>query len=457
MIDVVTRFAPSPTGFLHIGGARTALFNYLFAKAHHGKFLLRIEDTDKERNDPEAMKAIIEGMNWLGLHHDDDIVYQSERSLRHIEIANQMLAMGAAYACYSSPEEIARQKAERRANGQPEIFHSPWRDVPLGQGPKDTPFVIRLKARQIGDLTINDLVQGAVTVSRSTLDDMIILRSDGSPTYMLAVVVDDYDMGVTHVIRGDDHLNNAFRQYGIYEAMGWIVPEYAHIPLIHDENGKKLSKRHGAAGLQSYRDDGILADAVFNYLLKMGWGHGDNEIISRSQARHWFNLGGVGKAPARLDPKRLEHLNKHYLHRMDDFDLAMAVADAYVDFYRPLGYDERETLIRAMPSMKVRATKFHELVTGSLFYFKMPNIAPKENLSDTVIGLNELPLVWKRDEIEAKLRAMADEQGVKLNQIVVPLRLCLTGSKISPPLFEVMEILGREETMARIWFSIIYG
>lgn len=324
---VVVRFAPSPTGFLHIGGARTALFNWLFARRHGGRFLLRIEDTDRARSTPEAIAAILDGMGWLGLDWDGDETYQFARASRHAEVAFQLLEQGNAYKCFATPEELAELREQQRAARLPLRYDGRWRNRDPREAAEDAPFVIRLKAPTEGETVIEDRVQGRVTVQNSELDDMILLRSDGTPTYMLAVVVDDHDMGVTHVIRGDDHLNNAFRQLALIRAMGWLEPVYAHIPLIHGADGAKLSKRHGALGVDAYRDElGMLPEAVNNYLLRLGWGHGDDEIISREQAIQWFDLDHVGRSPARFDLKKLENVNGHYIREADDGRLADMIA-----------------------------------------------------------------------------------------------------------------------------------
>src|SRR4051794_4658577 len=359
---VVTRFAPSPTGFLHIGGARTALFNWLFARHHGGKFLLRIEDTDRARSTTEAIDAILGGMRWLQLDWDGHEYYQSQFWARHAEIAHKMLERGHAYRCWMSQEELAAQREQAAKDRKPFRIVSPWRER-SDEG--DGPFVIRLKAPREGETVIDDQVQGQVTVQNAELDDFVLLRSDGTPTYMLAVVVDDHDMGITHVIRGDDHLNNAFRQLVIIRAMGWPEPTYAHVPLIHGPDGAKLSKRHGALGVDSYRDElGLLPEAVNNYLLRLGWGHGDDEIISREQAIEWFDLAHVGKSPSRFDFKKLENLNGHYIREADDARLAELVAPK-------LGISDaqRQLLLKAMAELKSRAHTLHELAEGAAFLF----------------------------------------------------------------------------------------
>src|SRR4029079_19491832 len=372
---VVTRFAPSPTGFLHIGGARTALFNWLFARHHGGKFLLRIEDTDEARSTEEAIDAILDGMHWLGLDWGGDEYYQSQFWARHAEIAHKMLDRGHAYRCYMTQEELAAQREKAAAERKPFRIASPWRDIEEPQG--DKPFVIRLKAPREGETVIEDKVQGRVTVQNAEIDDFVLLRSDGTPTYMLAVVVDDHDMGVTHVIRGDDHLNNAFRQLAIIRAMGFLEPVYAHVPLIHGADGAKLSKRHGALGVDSYRDElGFLPEAVGNYLLRLGWGHGDDEIISRKQAIEWFDVDHVGKSPSRFDFKKLENLNGHYMREADDDRLAELVAPKL-----GLKGEQKQLLIRAMPELKARAHTINELAEGASFLFGKRPIELDESAS----------------------------------------------------------------------------
>jgi glutamyl-tRNA synthetase len=376
---VVTRFAPSPTGYLHIGGARTALFNWLFARHHGGTYLLRIEDTDRARSTDAAIDAILDGLDWLGLGSDQPPVYQFSRAARHAEVAHQMLAGGHAYKCFATPEELAELREQQRAAKQPMRYDGRWRDRDPAEG-GDRPFVIRLKAPREGETVIEDAVQGRVVVKNAELDDMILLRSDGTPTYMLAVVVDDHDMGVTHVIRGDDHLNNAFRQLGIIKAMGWDEPVYAHIPLIHGADGAKLSKRHGAMGVDAYRDElGMLPEAVCNYLLRLGWGHGDEEIVSRERAIELFDLAGVGRSPSRFDLKKLENLNGHYIREADDARLAALVAPRVAALMgRDLSADDTALLARAMPGLKPRAKTLHEIADGSLFLFAQRPLVPDD-------------------------------------------------------------------------------
>ncbi|WP_446740974.1 glutamate--tRNA ligase [Sphingomonas sp. CFBP 8760] len=452
--DVVTRFAPSPTGFLHIGGARTALFNWLFARHHGGRFLLRIEDTDRARSTQPAIDAILAGMRWLGLDWDGDAVFQFARADRHAEVAHAMVAAGHAYRCYMTADEIAAQRAAAQAAKQPLRIRSPWRD--RTDAPADLPYVVRLRAPQEGATTIEDRVQGPVTVQNAELDDLVLLRSDGTPTYMLAVVVDDHDMGVTHVIRGDDHLNNAFRQLPIYTANGWNVPVHAHIPLIHGSDGAKLSKRHGAVGIEAYRDElGILPEALGNYLLRLGWGHGDAEIIARDEAVKWFDLGAVGKSPSRFDLKKLENLNGHYIREADDARLAALVAD------RLGGQADTALLTAAMPALKPRAANLIELTDATGFLFAARPLTIDEAAAPLLAG--EAPAIlsdlhaaldavddWDTEALEAAVRGVAESRGVKLGQAAQPLRAALTGRKTSPGIFDVLVLLGREESLGRI-------
>ncbi len=453
---VVTRFAPSPTGYLHIGGARTALFNWLYARHRGGKFLLRIEDTDRARSSRGAIDAILDGMNWLGLDWDGHEYYQSQFWARHAEIAHRLLERGAAYRCYMTQEELAEQRERARAERKPFRIDSPWRQITEDQG--DMPFVIRLKAPREGETIIDDEVQGRVTVQNVELDDFVLLRSDGTPTYMLAVVVDDHDMGVTHVIRGDDHLNNAFRQLAIIRAMGWPEPTYAHVPLIHGPDGAKLSKRHGAMGVDAYRDElGLLPEAVGNYLLRLGWGHGDDEIISREQATEWFDLPQVGKSPSRFDFKKLENLNGHYIREADDARLAELVAPRL-----PIADDTgRALLLKAMPELKARAHTLNELADGARFLFVQRPLDVDEGASALltddarkILGAAHAKLgalaEWEPAVLEAAIREIAEENGVKLGKLAQPLRAALTGRTTSPGIFDVLALLGREDSLARI-------
>jgi glutamyl-tRNA synthetase len=452
---VVTRFAPSPTGYLHIGGARTALFNWLFARHHGGKFLLRIEDTDRARSTKEAIDAILDGMSWLGLDWDGHEYYQSQFWSRHAEIAHRLLERGAAYRCYMTQQELAEQREAAQRERRPFRIDSPWRDVAEEQGDKS--FVIRLKAPREGETVIEDRVQGRVTVQNAEIDDFILLRSDGTPTYMLAVVVDDHDMGVTHVIRGDDHLNNAFRQLAIIRAMGWPEPTYAHVPLIHGPDGAKLSKRHGAMGVDAYRDElGMLPEAVSNYLLRLGWGHGDDEIISREQAVEWFDLDHVGKSPSRFDFKKLENVNGHYIREADDQRLAELVAARL-----GLSDQQKALLAKAMPELKPRANTVLQLAEGAQFLFAARPIeidaAAAALLTDearALLSATHKRLValanWDAQSLDAAIREVAESSGVKLGKVAQPLRAALTGRTTSPGIFDVLALLGREESLTRI-------
>jgi glutamyl-tRNA synthetase len=458
---VVTRFAPSPTGFLHIGGARTALFNWLYARHHGGRVLLRIEDTDRKRSTQEAIDAIIEGLDWLGLDFDAPPLFQTDRAERHAEVAWQLLNAGHAYKCFATPEELEAMREEQRAQKKPMRYDGRWRDRDPAEAPAGAPFTIRIKTPNDGEVTIHDRVQGAVTVRNEEIDDYIILRADGTPTYMLAVVVDDHDMGVTHVIRGDDHLNNAFRQLPIIRAMNeiegnWPDPVYAHIPLIHGPDGAKLSKRHGALGVEAYRDElGILPEALFNYLLRLGWGHGDREEISRDEAVQLFGLDGVGKSPSRFDIKKLENLNGHYLRAADDARLAALVAERIGE-----GADEA-LLTRAMPVLKVRAKNLGEIVEGAGFLFAKRPLAMTEKAAALLEGdartilravCNALAAQndWTSAALEATTKALAEEQGLGLGKLAQPMRAALTGTTTSPGIFDVLVLLGRDEALARL-------
>ncbi len=460
---VVTRFAPSPTGFLHIGGARTALFNWLFARHHGGKFLLRIEDTDRARSTEEAIAAIFDGLNWLGLSGDEEPVFQFARAARHAEVAHQMLAQGDAYRCYATPEELAELREQQRAARQPMRYDGRWRDRDHTEAPEGAPYVLRLKAPRAGETVIEDAVQGRVVVQNAELDDMILLRSDGTPTYMLAVVVDDNDMGVTHVIRGDDHLNNAFRQLCIIRAMGWREPIYAHIPLIHGADGAKLSKRHGALGVDAYRDEmGMLPEAVDNYLLRLGWGHGDEEIIPRARAVELFDLAGVGRSPSRFDLKKLESLNAHYIREASDDRLAALVAPRISALIgRDMTDADTALLAAAMPSLKPRAKTLNELADGALFLFKNRPLDFDEKalalldadaqllLGTTIDALSGIQ-TWTPESIEEKIRRIAEDAGLGLGKVAQPLRAALTGRTTSPGIFDVLFLLGKDETLLRL-------
>ena len=458
---VVTRFAPSPTGFLHLGGARTALFNWLFARHHGGKVLLRIEDTDIKRSTQEAIDAILDGLDWLGITFDEEPVFQTKRADRHAEVARKLLEAGDAYKCYATAEELEAMRAEQRAAKQPLRYDGRWRDRAAGAGEEGKPYTVRLKTPDTGETVIEDAVQGRVTVANSEIDDYILLRADGTPTYMLAVVVDDHDMGCTHIIRGDDHLNNAFRQLPIIRAMdriegGWPDPVYAHVPLIHGSDGAKLSKRHGAVGVDTYRDElGILPEALVNYLLRLGWAHGDREEIGRDEAIALFGLDGVGKSPSRFDLKKLMNLNGHYIREADDKRLADLVAPR-------IGLPvDKDLLQRAMPELKMRAKDLDELAEGAEFLFKkLPfDLTDKaEKLLDEA-GKQRLAAVharlekendWTIPALEASLKEMAEELELGLGKLAQPLRAALTGTTTSPGIFDVLILLGREESLARI-------
>ena len=457
-MTVVTRFAPSPTGFLHIGGARTALFNWLYARHHGGVFRLRIEDTDRQRSTREAIEAIIDGLKWLGLNWDDETVFQFARAARHAEVALEMLKQGKAYYCYCTPQELDQMREAARAAGKPMRYDGRWRD----RDPKDAPAgvkpVIRLKAPTSGETVVQDKVQGEVRVGNEQLDDMVLLRSDGTPTYMHSVVVDDHDMGITDVIRGDDHLTNTFRQLQIYQAMGWQPPSFAHIPLIHGPDGAKLSKRHGALGVEAYRDLGYLPEALRNYLLRLGWGHGDDEIISTEQAIKWFDLDGVGRGPSRFDFAKLDNLNGHYLRQTDDARLAREVAARL----GVAGDPEIEPRLAAgMAGLKARAKTLKELADNARFYTLKRPLMPDDkaralltpdasNVLKELRGALAAAPTWIGADLEAEARGFAEAKAIKLGQVAQPLRAALTGSTTSPPIFEVMQVLGREETLGRI-------
>ena len=454
---VVTRFAPSPTGYLHIGGARTALFNWLFARHHGGHYLLRIEDTDRARSTKEAIDAILDGLGWLGIDGDGEPYFQSQFETRHAQVAHDLIERGAAYRCYLTPEELTARREKAQAERRPFRIQSEWRDCAPGPEQDGQPHVVRIRAPNDGETAIDDLVQGRVTVANAELDDFVLLRSDGTPTYMLAVVVDDHDMGITHIIRGDDHLNNAFRQLAIIRAMGWPEPVYAHIPLIHGPDGAKLSKRHGALGVDAYRDElGILPEALSNYLLRLGWGHGDDEIISLSQAIEWFDLDHVGKSPSRFDVKKLENLNGHYIREADDARLAALIAPRL-----GIGEDGVALLVRAMPELKARAHDLNQLAEGAEFLFAKRPLEIDEKaaalLTDEARG--HLALLhatlsaianWDHDSLDVAVREVAERSALKLGKLAQPLRAALTGKTTSPGIFDVLVLLGKDESLARI-------
>ncbi len=457
---VVTRFAPSPTGFLHIGGARTALFNWLYARGRGGKFLLRIEDTDRARSTPEATQAILDGLSWLGLDWDDDATSQFEAAPRHAEVANQLLAEGRAYKCFSTQDEIAAFRDAAREAGKSTLFRSPWRDVPGADHP-DAPYAIRIKAPQEGAVTINDAVQGEVTWKADTLDDMILLRSDGTPVYMLAVVVDDHDMGVTHVIRGDDHLANAARQSMIYTAMGWDLPVFAHIPLIHGPDGKKLSKRHGALGVEEYRAMGYTPAGLRNYLARLGWSHGDDEVFTDAQALDWFDLGGIGKAPARLDFKKMENICGHHIGMSDDETLMRDINSFTSNAEAPsLSQAQQNALAGALPILKGGAKTLQALLDKAHFLLGSRPFTPDAKASkqlDTVSRgiLQELTpqlqtVTWEREPLEGALNDFVASKEMGFGKLAGPLRAALSGRAVSPSVFDMMMLIGREETLARL-------
>lgn len=464
---VVTRFAPSPTGFLHIGGARTALFNWLYAHHNGGTMLLRIEDTDRERSTDEATAAILEGLSWLGLKWEGDAVSQYERVGRHREIAEELVRLGKAYYCYATPAELEEMREKARAEGRPPRYDGRWRDRDPSEAPAGVRGAIRIKAPAEGETVVRDLVQGDVRFPNKDLDDFIILRSDGNPTYMHAVVVDDHDMGVTHVIRGDDHLTNAARQTVIYDAMGWQVPKMAHIPLIHGADGAKLSKRHGALGVEAYRAMGYLPEALLNYLARLGWSHGDDEVMSIAQMVEWFDITDVNKGAARFDFAKLEALNGVHMRSMDDAALTEALLSALP--YLPNGEAlsagfnaaARERLLRAMPGLKDRAKTLIELA-DSTYYLTAQRPLQLDEKATTLLDETARSVLkdvlerfqnlseWSAETTEAAIRDFAESSGLKLGKIAQPLRAALTGRATSPGVFDVLDVLGREESLARI-------
>jgi glutamyl-tRNA synthetase len=460
-MTIRTRFAPSPTGLLHIGGARTALFNYLFARHHGGAFLLRIEDTDRERSTAEATQVILEGLDWLGLSPDEPPLFQSTRMARHAEVAHAMLAAGHAYRCWCTADELREMREKAIAEGRPPRYDGRWRDRDPAEAPPGVPPVIRLKAPRIGETVVDDLVQGQVRVANAELDDMIILRSDGTPTYLHAVVVDDHDMAITHVIRGDDHLTNTFRQIQVYQAMGWALPRFAHIPLIHGADGAKLSKRHGAVSVLEFRQQGFLPEALCNYLLRLGWGHGDAEVLDRDEAIRLFDLDGVGRAASRMDYAKLTHLNGVWLRQADDERLTSDVLDRLTG--KPgLTLDEiTAARVRAlMPGLKERAKTLVELADSAAFLARTPPfpfdakaaalLTPEAKLMlrDLAVALGET--AFSLEGLNETFRAFAERVGKKLGQVAQPLRAALTGSTISPGIDATMAALGRDEVLARI-------
>ena len=458
---VVTRFAPSPTGYLHIGGARTALFNWLYARGREGgRFLLRIEDTDRARSSEAATAAILDGLAWLGLDWDGEPVSQFARAGRHAEVARAMLEAGTAYRCFASPAQIEAHREAARAAGRSTLFRSPWRNAPASEHP-DAPSVIRLRAPQEGETVVADEVQGRVVTANDQLDDMVLLRADGTPTYMLAVVVDDHDMGVTHVIRGDDHLTNAARQSLLYDAMGWEKPAFAHIPLIHGPDGAKLSKRHGALGLEEYRAMGYAAPGMRNYLARLGWSHGDDEVFGDAQAKAWFDLAGIGRSPARLDLKKLENVSGAHIAMMDDAEV-MAGIDGYLEATHAPEVEgaAREGLLRAMPHLKERSKTYPELLDKARFVLTGRPVEPDDKAAAALAAAPEGALGdltdaltdanWHREALEGVVSEVAGRHGTKLGKLAGPIRAALAGRTVSPSVFDMMLVLGREETLARL-------
>jgi glutamyl-tRNA synthetase len=461
-MKIITRFAPSPTGFLHIGSLRTALFNWLFAKNNNGLFKLRIEDTDLKRSTNEAKEAILIGLQWLGLNWDEDEVYQSKRIDRHREVGNKLLELGLAYKCYCSPEELAEMRELARKEKRAPKYNGMWRDKNENDAPKDISPVIRIKCPQSGTTTINDIVQGKISIKNKELDDFIILRSDGSPTYMLSVVVDDHDMEVTHVIRGDDHFTNTFRQKHIYDALNWDIPIYAHIPLIHGMDGGKLSKRHGALGIEAYDNMGYLQEAILNYLLRLGWSHGDKEIISRTEAIELFNLDSIGKSSAKFDLERLMSLNAHYIENKNNDELATLVSKFYKNNKNiDINNDDLLLIKDGMNGLKSRARTINELAEMCSFYIEKAPISldkkSKKILNDDNISMLKLYHkqlskleIWNKKDIELDIKKYCENSGINLGKLAQPLRAAITGKSVSPGLYELMEVLGRNETLARI-------
>lgn len=466
-MSVITRFAPSPTGYLHIGSARTALFNYLFSKHHGGKFYLRIEDTDRERSTQEAVDKIFESMKWLELDWDGEPIFQFSRMDRHAEVARQLLEEGKAYPCYCTPEELEAMRENARERGVSPRYdgrcrHRDPKDIPQGIAP-----AIRFKAPHAGETVIHDLVQGDVCIENKQLDDRILLRADGTPTYMLSVVVDDHDMKITHVIRGDDHLNNTFVQYHIYKACDWDVPAFAHIPLIHGPDGAKMSKRHGAIGAEAYKDMGFLPEAMCNYLLRLGWSHGDDEVITRDQAIEWFSLDHVGRSPARFDVAKLTSLNAHYIREADNARLVSLIQPLLeTKISRILTEVEKKRMFMGMTGLKQRAKTLLELAESAEFYLHVKPYDDKAwkfvtpetvQLMDRVIFKLKKFDAFKESDLDLEMRAIADEMGTKLGSLAQPLRVALTGSTVSPSVFEIMDVLGKEESIRRLEAFLDHG
>jgi glutamyl-tRNA synthetase len=460
-MTVRTRFAPSPTGPLHIGGVRTALFNYLFARHHGGEFLLRIEDTDRERSTDAATRGILESLDWLDLARDGQTVFQSTRTARHAEIAHALLDSGHAYHCYCTPEELDRERTQARAEGRVWRYDGRWRDRDPSEAPPGVKPVIRLKVPHEGDTVVDDLVQGTVRVANTELDDMIILRSDGTPTYNHSVVVDDHDMAISHVIRGDDHLTNTFRQVQIYRAMGWVVPQFAHLPLIHGPDGAKLSKRHGAQFALEFREQGYLPEALCNYLLRLGWGHGDVEVLDREEAIRLFDLDGVGRAPSRMDYAKLTYLNGVYIRQADDAKLTHEVLQRLAHHGNlALGASAAERIRMLMPALKERAKSLVELADAAAFLahpLPLPMepkaaalLTPEARLMLRAVADSLAETEFTASAVDTALRAFAEQAGRKLGQVAQPLRAALTGSTTSPGIDVVLAALGKDEALARI-------
>lgn len=462
---VITRFAPSPTGFLHIGNARTALFNWALAKSLGGDMLLRIEDTDRERSTQEAIDAILSGLDWLGLDYAGDPVYQSKNIERHAEIAHELLKNGQAYKCYATPEELTEMREKAKAEGRPMVYDRRWRDRPESDAPEGVPYVVRVKAPTSGEIVVHDQVQGDVTFKAENLDDFVILRSDGTPTYLLAVVVDDHDMGVTHILRGDDHLVNSARQITIYNAMGWEIPVMAHTPLIHGPDGAKLSKRHGALGVEEYRRMGYLPETIRNYFARLGWAHGDNEIFSSEQFIEWFSFKGLNKGASRIDFAKMENLNAHYIKNTDDprlFELMLSLAEELEDQKALEGIKtHKDAVMAALPALKTRAKTIVELIAGTDFIYPQRPLVFEDKAQAAIEGeaLDVLrgvePVLagltdWSHDGIDAALRQFAEENDLKFGKVAQPLRAAVTGKNASPGCFDVLLILGQEESLSRL-------
>ena len=464
--NIVTRFAPSPTGFLHIGGARTALFNWLYARHHGGKFLLRIEDTDKTRSTQAAKNAIIDGLQWLGLLHDDEIIYQSHNIRRHQDIAMQLLKEDKAYYCYCSPEELQIMREDSLKLGKTVGYNGKWRDPKGLSVPENINPVVRIKSPEIGTTSIHDNVQGNITINNNTIDDFVILRGDKTPTYMLSVVVDDYDMGVTSIIRGDDHLTNAFRQKIIYDSLGWGMPSTAHIPLIHGSDGAKLSKRHGALGLEHYKGAGILPEALCNYFLRLGWSHGNDEFISIKQAIEWFTLESIGKSPARFDSNKLMHMNAYYLRNCDNQELYEKIAKTLQEIMkRNITSIEESRIVSGLSGLKERSQTLLDLANQSVIYMDLSEINFDEKAKKFIISENYILFEairekvnniddWTEKSIESLFRIMSDERQIKLGKLAQPMRAVLTGTTISPSIFEIMFILGKAEVLKRVNWAL---